>query len=210
MRDAVTIVSGDSVLEAERWASGWLGAAWSTAGLGEREPEKMVLGWRDVVQGPFEVRRKDGLVLVVEGLVDDLTYRVRSNIGSAVLRQMPRRSFIIARLVAVGDEWMLSGPVQVLRASGTSPVSSRWTCRCVRRRRCSGIRRSWLRRGTISVLIGHGSSSSPVGLLKRPRFDWNRDGEGLLREFKSGYFDRPPRPRVSPLSERLAEFARSR
>ncbi|MEU4564326.1 hypothetical protein AB0F72_38590 [Actinoplanes sp. NPDC023936] len=77
----------------------------------------MVLGWRDVVQGPFEVLRKDGLALVVEGLVDDLTYRVRSNMGPAVFRQMPRRSFIIARLVAVGDEWMLSGPVQMLRAS---------------------------------------------------------------------------------------------
>jgi hypothetical protein len=41
MRDAVTIVSEDSALEVERWASGWLGAAWSAAGLGEREPEKM-------------------------------------------------------------------------------------------------------------------------------------------------------------------------
>src|SRR3954469_5865192 len=77
----------------------------------------MVLGWRDVVQGPFEVKRQDGSALVVEGLVDDLTYRVRSNMGPAVFWQMPRRSFIIARLVAVGDEWMLSGPSQVLRAS---------------------------------------------------------------------------------------------
>src|SRR5688572_556395 len=34
----------------------------------------MVLGWRDVVQGPFEVQRKDGPALVVEGLVDDLTF----------------------------------------------------------------------------------------------------------------------------------------
>ncbi|KHD76087.1 hypothetical protein MB27_19005, partial [Actinoplanes utahensis] len=41
MRDAVTIVSEDSVLEVERWASEWLGAAWSDAGLGEQEPEKM-------------------------------------------------------------------------------------------------------------------------------------------------------------------------
>ncbi|MEU7905361.1 hypothetical protein [Actinoplanes sp. NPDC049118] len=41
MRDAMTIVSEDSALEVERWASGWLGAAWSAAGLGEREPEKI-------------------------------------------------------------------------------------------------------------------------------------------------------------------------
>jgi hypothetical protein len=47
-------------------------------------------------------------------------------------------------------------------------------------------------------------------LLKRPRFDWSRDGEALMREIKPDYFDRPPRPRVSPLSERLAEFAKCR
>jgi hypothetical protein len=47
-------------------------------------------------------------------------------------------------------------------------------------------------------------------LLKRPRFDWGRDGEALMREIKPSYFDRPPRPRVSPLSERLAEFAKRR
>jgi hypothetical protein len=39
MRDAVSIVSEEDVLEVERWASGWLGSAWSAAGLGEREPE---------------------------------------------------------------------------------------------------------------------------------------------------------------------------
>ncbi|MEU4564325.1 hypothetical protein AB0F72_38585 [Actinoplanes sp. NPDC023936] len=41
MRDAVTIVSEDSALDVERWASGWLGSAWSAAGPGEREPEKI-------------------------------------------------------------------------------------------------------------------------------------------------------------------------
>jgi hypothetical protein len=44
-------------------------------------------------------------------------------------------------------------------------------------------------------------------LLKRPRFDWARDGEELLRTAKAGYFARVPRPRVSPLSERLAAYA---
>ncbi|AEV82361.1 hypothetical protein ACWT_1343 [Actinoplanes sp. SE50] len=42
MRDAMSIVSEDSVLKVERWASGWLGAAWSAAGLGERDPEKVL------------------------------------------------------------------------------------------------------------------------------------------------------------------------
>ncbi len=43
-------------------------------------------------------------------------------------------------------------------------------------------------------------------LLKRPRFDWARDGEELLRTVKAAYFARVPRPRVSPLSERLAAY----
>jgi len=44
-------------------------------------------------------------------------------------------------------------------------------------------------------------------LLKRPRFDWTRDGEKLLRTVKAAYFARVPRPRVSPLNERLAAYA---
>ena len=45
-------------------------------------------------------------------------------------------------------------------------------------------------------------------LLKRPRFDWARDGEELLRTAKAGYFARVPRPRVSPLSDRSYAVAR--
>jgi hypothetical protein len=48
--------------------------------LSETELE-MLLGWQDVVQGPFDVLRRDGPALVVQGLVDELTYRVRSNMG---------------------------------------------------------------------------------------------------------------------------------
>ena len=78
----------------------------------ERE---MLLGWRDVVQGPFEVQRRDGPALVVVSLVDELTYRVRSNMGTSILRRFPARSFLVTRLVAVGDVWMVSGPTTVLR-----------------------------------------------------------------------------------------------
>jgi hypothetical protein len=70
---------------------------------------------RDVVQGPFEVQRRDGPALIVVNIMDDLTYRERSNMGTSVFRQMPRRSFLITRLAPVGKEWMLSGPTSVLR-----------------------------------------------------------------------------------------------
>jgi len=291
----------------------------------------MVLGWRDVVQGPFEVKRQDGAALVVEGLVDDLTYRVRSNMGPAVFWQMPRRSFIIARLVAVGDEWMLSGPSQVLRASerdfayrlaldiamrtpgavfrNPEKLTLAWEqqridrerfvaffgadlvvvpgeqaqerldayyvfCRdavlgpepeevlpavsvplppdlvdadtvaliydetdglgfyaefglveqafanpdLLRRRRWREQALSYLEDDSVEPMVlrrlgdRDPDKASVVfrRLLKRPRFDWRRDGEELMREVKPGYFDQPPRPRVSPLSERLAEFAKRR
>jgi hypothetical protein len=298
--------------------------------LSEAERE-MVLGWRDVVQGPFEVQRQDGPALVVESLVDDLTYRVRSNMGPAVFRQMPRRSFIIARLVAVGDEWMLSGPSQVLRASerdfayqlaldmslrtpeavfrnpeklalawehqradrarfieffGTDQIvvpgeqaqerlDAYYTfCRdavlgpepedvpaavsmslpsdltdsetvaliydetdglgfyaefglveeafanpdLLRRRRWREQTLSYLEDDSVEpIVLLRLAAQDPDRasvvfrrLLKRPRFDWNRDGEELMRQVKPGYYERPPRPRVSPLCERLAEFAQRR
>jgi len=296
---------------------------------GERE---MLLGWRDVVQGPFEVLRRDGPALVVQSLVDELTYRVRSNMGPDIFRQMPRKSFIIARLVAVGDEWMLSGPVSLLRAAehdiayrlamdmalrtpeavfrNPEKLALAWKqqradrdrfirffgadlvvvpgdqaqdrmngyyrfCReeILGRPEPEGLppgvavtlppdlvesetvaliydetdgmgyyaefglvehafanpdllrRRRW-REHVLSYL--HDDSVEPMvlrrlaerdpekastvfrRLLKRPRFEWSRDGEELMRETKPDYYARPPRPRVSPVSERLATYAAQR
>jgi hypothetical protein len=124
------------------------------------QEQQMLLGWRDAVSGPFEVQRRDGPALLLVNLVDDLTYRARSTVGPSIFRRMPRRSFL-TRLVAVGDEWMFSGPT-------------------------SGLFRR---------------------LLKRPRFDWVRDGEKLLRSAKPDHFAQPPRPQVTPVSERLAAYA---
>ena len=82
------------------------------------EERTLLLGWRDVVEGIFEVRQREGEALVVVNLVDELTYRVRSNMGPAVFRRLRPRSFLIARLVPVGDEWLLSGVSSVLPAAG--------------------------------------------------------------------------------------------
>ncbi|WP_051799909.1 hypothetical protein [Catenuloplanes japonicus] len=295
--------------------------------LPESERE-MLLGWRDVVQGPFEVIRRDGPALIVQSLVDELTYRVRSNMGPAIFRHTPRGSFLIARLVAIGDEWMLSGPLTPLRKSDRNiayrlamdmalrtpeavfrnpeKLTLAWKQQRADRDRfikhfgadlvvfpgdqvqdrlngfyafcreeilgrpepggppagvavtlpedmvdaetvaliydeTDGIgfyaefgfveqafanpdllrRRLW-REHTLQYL--HDDSVEPMvirrlaerdqdrativirRLLKRPKFDWTRDGETLLREVKPGYYAQPPRPRVSPVSERLAAF----
>jgi hypothetical protein len=81
------------------------------------EPARdMLLGWRGVVEGLFEVARREGDVLVLVNLVDELTYRVRSNMGTKAFRPMRRRSFLRTRLVPVGEEWLLSGISQVFPA----------------------------------------------------------------------------------------------
>jgi hypothetical protein len=298
------------------------------------EPERqMLLGWRDVVQGPFEVQRRDGPALIVVNLVDELTYRVRSNVGPSVFRQMPRRSFLIARLVAVGDEWMLSGPTSILRPAerdvayqmaldlslrapeavyrNPEKLAKAWEfqrqdrerfvrffgsdlvvvpgeqaqdrlgeywafCReevsrtatpavrrggedapplfelppdlveaetmaliydevdglgfyaefglveavfndpeLLRRRRYREQMLSYLRDDSVEPMVlrrlaerdPERASTVFRRLLKKPGFDWARDGEELLRTYKPEYFDRAPRPQVSPVSERLAAYA---
>jgi hypothetical protein len=82
-------------------------------------PERdMLLGWRDVVEGIFEVGRRDGEALIVTNLVDDLTYRVRSNMGGEVFRVLRPRSYMIARLVPMGSEWLVSGVSHPIPRSG--------------------------------------------------------------------------------------------
>src|ERR1700681_1102414 len=76
--------------------------------LPEHERE-LLLGWRNVVEGIFEVQCRDGDALVVENLVDELTYRVYSNMGPSVFRLLEPVGFMIGRLVPVGPEWLISG-----------------------------------------------------------------------------------------------------
>ncbi len=77
----------------------------------------MLLGWREVLEGIFEVQGHDEVALIVENLIDELPYRVRSNMGPAVFAQMPVGSYMIGRLVPVADEWLISGATSVLAAS---------------------------------------------------------------------------------------------
>ena len=80
------------------------------------EERGMLLGWRDVVEGIFAVTRRDGGTLVMVNLVDELTYHAVSNMGPASVRPLQPGTFLIGRLVPVGDEWMMSGVSSVLPA----------------------------------------------------------------------------------------------
>lgn len=70
---------------------------------------RLLSGWRDLVEGVFEIGRRDGPALLAFNLVDELTYRMRSNMGPSIFDSMPHGGFMVCRLVPMGDEWMLSG-----------------------------------------------------------------------------------------------------
>jgi hypothetical protein len=63
---------------------------------------------REVLRDRFPDRFV-GDALVTENLVDELTYRVHSNMGPSVFRLLEPGGFMIARLVPVGPEWLISG-----------------------------------------------------------------------------------------------------
>jgi hypothetical protein len=78
---------------------------------------QMLLGWRDVVEGVFEIRERDGEAITAVNLIDELTYQVYSNSGPAALAPMEPGCFMIGRIVPIGVGWMLSGTTQTFDAS---------------------------------------------------------------------------------------------
>lgn len=87
------------------------------------EEDRAVLrGWRDPIQGLFEVLERTGDTLVVLNLVDALSYRVRTNAGPQAVRQMRPKSFLAARIVPLDDEWLLSGDQQIYPHSARAEV----------------------------------------------------------------------------------------
>jgi hypothetical protein len=77
----------------------------------------MLLGWRDVVEGIFEVTGKDNDALVMFNFVDELTYRARSNLGRRAFKPLKKGMIVVGRLVRAGDDWMVSGNPAALPAS---------------------------------------------------------------------------------------------
>ena len=62
---------------------------------------EMLLGWRDPVEGFFEILGQDGDAIVLLNLIDDLTYLTYANMGPASLRRLPKGGFVYVRLVPV-------------------------------------------------------------------------------------------------------------
>ena len=86
----------------------------------------MLRGWRDPVEGFFEVRGKDRTAIVLLNLLDDLEYRTYSNMGPAAFRRLPKGGFLYARLVPISPvpgAWLVSGNMAVFPKSGAAQIA---------------------------------------------------------------------------------------
>lgn len=93
--------------------------------LSEADRE-MLLGWRDPVEGIFEIRRKDGDAVVLLNLVDDLEYRTYSNVGRAAFRGVSKGGFLLACLVPLvptDGAWLVSGAMSYYPKSSSSEIA---------------------------------------------------------------------------------------
>jgi len=79
----------------------------------------IVLGWKDTVEGIFEIVRHGGDHLVLENLVDELRYVVRSNQGPTGLAKSPREGFLVGRICPLGDGWLMSGDHRAMPPSAS-------------------------------------------------------------------------------------------
>ena len=98
-------------------------ASWPDLSAADKE---MLRGWRDPVDGIFEIRGKDSDSLILLNLVDDLEYRTYSNMGSVAFRPLPKHGFVYARLVPIGlvpDAWLVSGSMRAYRMSDAAQVA---------------------------------------------------------------------------------------
>ncbi|MDP2935005.1 MAG: hypothetical protein Q8O86_00775, partial [Dehalococcoidia bacterium] len=77
----------------------------------------MLLRWKEVVEGLFEVEERKGDRLVLRDLVDDCRYVAKSNIGPWTLSEATPGCFMATRLVPLEDYWMLSGTSEVYPSS---------------------------------------------------------------------------------------------
>ncbi len=87
---------------------------------------EMLLGWRDPVEGIFEIQRKDGDAVVLLNLIDDLEYRTYSNVGRSAFRGVSKGGFLHARVVPVHSAdgaWLVSGAISYYPRSSAADIA---------------------------------------------------------------------------------------
>jgi hypothetical protein len=77
----------------------------------------MLLRWQELVEGMFEVKGKERDAVMLVNVLDELTYRTRSNMGGRVFRPLKKGMFVIGRIVPMGDDWLVSGHMALYPAA---------------------------------------------------------------------------------------------
>ena len=93
--------------------------------LSEADRE-MLLGWRDPVEGIFEIERKEGDAVILLNLVDDLRYRTYSNVGRTAFRGISEGGFLHTCLVPVHSAdgaWLVSGAMSYYSRSSAGEIA---------------------------------------------------------------------------------------
>lgn len=75
----------------------------------------ILLGWRDAVEGVFEVEWREGETLVAQNLLDERSYRIHPLHDPRAFRDLKRGMFLNTRIAPLGDEWVVSGAVLYLK-----------------------------------------------------------------------------------------------
>ncbi|WP_327091734.1 hypothetical protein OIE66_14215 [Nonomuraea sp. NBC_01738] len=84
---------------------------------------ELVLSWKDVVEGVFEVRQgEDGGAVLLFNLVDELAYLTRSNLGDDAFDALAPGMFVVGRLVPLGGDWLISGTPSVHTAEARATL----------------------------------------------------------------------------------------
>ena len=89
----------------------------------DEQDKALVLGWLDNVQGMFEIMEPygdDGVIAFNH--VDELTYRVRSNMGPEGVEALTPGTIVIGGIAPVGDDWMISGTPMAFPADQADDV----------------------------------------------------------------------------------------
>lgn len=87
---------------------------------------RMLLGWRDVVEGCFEIGRiRDGAA-ELHNIIDDRTYQVRSNMGPDTFSRLRKGMFLVGRIVPLHpdvEDWLVSGHLVVYPKSAAPQLA---------------------------------------------------------------------------------------
>ncbi|MGW4515111.1 hypothetical protein ACWEO4_24595 [Streptomyces sp. NPDC004393] len=87
---------------------------------------EMLLGWRDPVEGIFEIQRREKDAVVLLNLLDDLEYRTYSNVGRAACRSVSKGDFLHTCLVPVhpaDGAWLVSGAMLSYPKSSATEIA---------------------------------------------------------------------------------------